>query len=376
MKKIKILQVGLSYKAGGIESFLMSYQSNMDLKKIRMDFINVFDEAINEEFYSKLNQKGKMYNLSNYRKYPIKFLKELKKIQESEKYDIFHYNMNSACYLFPLIAAKIAGFKNIIAHSHNSSSDKGIIKNIIHNINKIFIPLFANKYFACSQTAGRWFFSKKILNSENFFIINNAIDTKKYKFNDKIRKEKRKSLKISDETVVIGHVGRFKKQKNHEFLIEIFETYSKKYKKCILLLVGFGPLEGHIKEIVRNKKIENSVIFLGERNDVEELMQAMDVFILPSLYEGLPIVGIEAQISGLPCIFSDTITDELKITESAKFVSLHDSSQVWAENINQIVKNNKQRIDINSDDFDIKINAKRLEKIYEEIIFNQNGGKM
>ena len=206
--------------------------------------------------------------------------------------------MNSAVMLYPLIAAKISNVKVIIAHSHNASSDKGILKKMLHNINKNFIPLFANHFFACSNKAGKWFYSKKIMNSKNYFVINNCIDIDKFKFNYETRNNKRKELHLKNENIVVGHVGRFNKQKNHTFLIDIFNEAYKENDKLRLVMVGIGPLMNKIKKKVIQLNLSDAVLFLGQRSDVNELMQAMDIFILPSLYEGLPLVGVEAQTSG------------------------------------------------------------------------------
>jgi len=364
MNKVKVLQIGLSYKAGGIESFLINYLDHIDETKIEMDFINIYKSAKKEKFYNDLSQKGTIYNLSSFKKYPFKFIKELKKLQSEKKYDIFHYNMNSAAYIVPLIAAKICGIKIVIAHSHNSSNDKGLLKTIAHNINKLFIPLFANKFFACSEDAGKWFFSKKILNGPDFYIIKNAIDTQKFSYDEKMRNIVRKELEIDDNAVVIGNVGRFKKQKNQLFLIDIFAEYKKRNKNSILLIVGFGDLEEKLKEKIKYLGLEESVKILGQRNDVNNIMQAMDIFVLPSLYEGLGIVLIEAQSAGLPCIVSNSIPKEAKITNEFFRCDVNDSPKKWANYIEKCDK--LKRTEKNCDCYDIRKNSKELEKLYEK----------
>lgn len=363
MKKVKVLEIGLSYKKGGIENFLLNIGENINTDSIQMDFINTFENAKNEEFYRKLKKIGKVYDIPDYRKNPIKFYKSMKKIQKNNSYDILHYHMNSAVYLLPLIVGRLCGIKVIISHSHNSSSDKGLLKNIIHNINKHFIPLFANTYFACSDLAGQWFFNNKN-RSNNYYIINNAIDFEKYQFNKKTRNNMRAHFKLDDDTIVIGNVGRFKPQKNHEFIIKTFEKYHSQNKKSKLLLIGTGPLVESSKALVKKMNIDDSVLFLGERNDVEKIYQAMDVFVLPSIYEGLPLVGVEAQVSGLKCLFSDTITKEVKISDDSKFISIKRGVDLWVKEINQGVNQRKTVFD---DKFDIRKNAIRLENIYRDL---------
>jgi len=323
---LKVLQIGMTDNLGGIETFLINYYRSIDKKKINFDFVNIYDNPLYFEEELKKG-KSKIYKLNSYYRNPIKYTKELIKIIQDNNYEIVHCNMNSAVFLWPLIASKIAGAKVIIAHSHNASSDKGFIKSILHWVNKHFIPLFANNFFACSEKAGKWFYSKRIINSNKFYVMKNAIEINKYKFNQKIRIQKRKELNISENTLLIGHVGRFNKQKNHEFLIDIFNEIQKKHKDSKLLLVGIGPLMENIKSKVKEYNLENSVLFLGQRNDVQELMQAMDIFLLPSLYEGLPLVGVEAQAAGLKCIFSDKITKEIKLLKGTEFLPL--KKETW-----------------------------------------------
>lgn len=368
----RILQIGMKYALGGIESYLINYYRNIDKSKYQFDFINIYPKELC--FQKELEKSGaNIYNVTSYYKHPIKFIRELKKIIKFNNYQIVHCNMNSAAVLFPLIAAKMSKAKVIIAHAHNSSSDKGIFKALLHNINKKFIPLFANTYFACSNKAGEWFFSKKILNSKKYFIINNAIDVKKFKFNNTIRKEKRKELGINDNTLVIGHVGRFVPQKNHEFLIDIFNEVYKKNKNAVLLLIGFGPLEENIKFKVSKLKLSKNVLFLGKRTDVNELYQAMDVFLLPSLYEGLPLVGIEAQTAGLTCFLSKTITNEINLFNSINFIDLKTSPKLCASEILALSKcgskenRNTNYEKIRKSNYNIKTAAKRLMEIYKTI---------
>lgn len=368
MEKIKVLEVGLSYKFGGIENFLISYFKKIDKNKFAVDFINVFEKTKEESFYNEMTSNFNVYNLPNYRIHPIKFIKELKKLNEKENYDIFHYNMNSACYLIPLVAAKICKIKVIIAHSHNSSNDKGVLKSFLHFVNKRFIPLFANTYFACSETAGKWFFSKKIRTSKDYYIINNAINVEKFKYNNKTRVSLRNKLGITNDTFVIGHVGRFKPQKNHLFLIDVFNEYLKSNKKSVLLLIGKGPLEHQVKEKVKKLGLNDNVIFLGQCSNVNEFYNAMDIFLLPSLYEGLPIVGVEASTNGLNCIFSNNITKEIDILKNIKFVNLEINE--WVNSVIKIEKSAKNDRNDNyykllKSDYNIEIASKKLEDIYK-----------
>lgn len=365
---IKVLQIGMTDNLGGIESYLINYYRKIDKSKVQFDFVNIYHNDLC--FQDEIESMGaKVYKLSNYYKHPLRYIRELIKLIKLNKYDIIHCNMNSAVMLYPLIAARLAGARNIIAHSHNASSDKGFIKKILHFINKHFIPFFANYYFACSLKAGEWFFNKKIVNSDRFKVVYNAIDIDNYKFNDRLRIKKRKELNISDNELLIGHVGRFNRQKNHEFLVDLFYDLQKKQPKSKLVLVGVGPNFDFIKDKVEKLGINDKVLFLGQRSDVNELMMAFDVFILPSLYEGLPLVGVEAQASGVPCLFSDSITKEVIINDNNKMLSLNDSLDLWIDNILNLcnMKNNRKKSYDYAIDFDINTNSQSLLDEYTKL---------
>ena len=227
----------------------------------------------------------------------------------------------------------------------------------------------------CSELAGRWLFGDKTYDSGQVYLLNNAINLDKFKYNEKLRKEKRKELGISDDTLVIGHIGRFVAQKNHTFLIDIFNEVHKKNPNSLLLLVGQGPLKEEIENKVKELKLNDSVRFLGQRNDANELYQAFDVFCLPSLYEGLPVVGVEAQASGLLCILSDAMTKETKVIESTKFNSLKNNSLNWADLILNSMKNYKRNDtsgEMTENKFNIEVEEKYLEKYYSNLF--KNGG--
>lgn len=363
---IKVVQIGFANGGGGIESFAVSYNPYVNNDDIQVDYINVFEEAIKEDFYLALSAVSKVYDLPNYRSKPFEFVKAFCALNEKEHYDIFHYNMNSAAYIIPLYAAKRAGIKTIISHAHNSASDKGLLKKLAHNINRLFIPVLANTYFACSGEAAKWFFSRKIREGKYFYFINNAIETKKYAFNELKRADIRNSLKIEKKEILIGNIARFKAQKNHFFLIEVFGELVKIFPEAKLLLIGDGPLFGQIQERVEaDSEIKGKVIFQGQVNNANDYYNAMDVFVLPSIYEGLPYVGIEAQVNGLLCIFSDSITKELELTENVTYLSLSGKPKEWAERIVKIIQENKERKTHVIREYDIENSAQELVSIYQ-----------
>ena len=354
---------GATDNLGGIETYLKNYYDNIDRNMVKIDFLNMYEKICFQEHYEKNGIN--IIKIDSYRRNPIKYIFKLKEILKQGKYDILHCIMNSAVFLQPLISGKLAKIPVIISHSHNSFSDKGIAKELLHNIMKRFIPIFANTFFACSDYAGKWFYNKKIINSEEFFIIKNGIDIDKFKFDLEIRKKKRKELNLKKKDIIIGHVGRFNKQKNHKYLIEVFSKAVLKNKNLKLVLVGTGPLEIEIRELIRKKGIEENSILLGKREDVSELYQAFDAFVLTSLYEGLPLVGVEAQISGCNCIFSEKITKEVKINEKTKFIPINDEKE-WINIFLNLDNNIIDRNNIKKDIYNIEKNANEMVEIYNK----------
>ncbi|MCB5770902.1 glycosyltransferase family 1 protein [Megasphaera elsdenii] len=333
---IRILQVGMTKNIGGLETYLMQQFAHLDKTKVTYDFVNITseDEIV---FKDKILQAGShIYGVRSRHSNPIRhywqWITLLHHIAKNYKGIVL--NSNSITYVFPIFIARFFGIPMRIMHSHNSSFEQriGFAKKVIMKMNRFLLKWGATNYFACSQLAGKWMFGEKT----PFTVIPNAIDCSKFCFDSEIRNEMRKSLHIEDKFVV-GHVGRFTYQKNHGFLIDVFNEIHKINPKAVLLLIGdaVGNMSYYekAKQKVQQYGLTGCVQFLGMRNDVPLLMQAMDCFVLPSRFEGLPVVGIEAQAAGLPCFFSDTITREVGLTELAHFVSLKDSSEDWAKKI-------------------------------------------
>lgn len=366
---IRIAHVIGKWVGGGVEAVVMNYYRNIDHNKIQFDFI--CDEDSTNIPYDEIEKLGgKVILIPPYQKL-ISYHKKLKKILKDGNYKIVHSHINTLS-VFSLFAAKCAGVPVRIAHSHSTTNPKEKKKNFLKQILRPFSKIFATEYMCCSELAGRWLFGNKEYDKGNVYLLNNAIDLEKFKYDKNVRKEKRKEMKIDDDTLVIGHVGRFVEQKNHRFLIDIFNEVHKKKNKSVLLLAGQGPLMDEIKEKVRDLKLDNSVRFLKQRNDINELYQVFDVFCLPSLYEGLPVVGVEAQATGLLCFFSDDMTKETKVLESTKFLSLKQNANEWTEeileNIDEYKRHNTMK-EIADNNFDIKIEVQKLEEKY--ILFNE-----
>lgn len=368
-KPIRILHVVQRMEAGGTQALLMNIYRNIDRNKIQFDFLVEYPE---KEFYDDeiLAMGGNIY-YTDVRKNLniIKFKKELTKILEGKyKYQIIHVHVSTIGYLCFSIAKKF-GIKVRIAHAHNNSSVKDI-KYILRSVLRKLFAYKATDYFACSEEAGKFFFKHR-----KFKCIKNAIDSSKFIFDDNIRNKKRKELQLQ-ENFVIGHVGRLHPQKNHKFLIEIFAKIKEKKKNAKLILVGNGPQENEIKNIVKTLNLEKDVLFLGTRKDVNEIYQAMDIFIFPSLFEGLGIAAIEAQASGIPVLCSDTVSKQVEITNICKRISLQESALNWANEAIQLSqskdsKKNMQKEIIDSG-FDIKHVSEELQEFYiskyEEIL--------
>lgn len=262
-------------------------------------------------------------------------------------------------------AAKIGGAKKIIYHSHNSSYYPGQKLVKLSEVFKWFMPFVITDYLACSDAAARFMFPKKIVDAENYTVIKNGVDYDKHSFKPEVRTELRKKYGL-ENNFVLGHVGRFNVQKNHEFLIDIFYEVYKHDNSARLFLVGIGETENQIKEKVKRLGIEEVVIFHGLSNEVNRLWNMLDVFVMPSLYEGLPVAGVEAQANGLPLIVSNTITQELKITDAVEYIGLDEKTSKWYEVIERYngYKRKNTRMEITNAGFNIDDTAIRLERIY------------
>lgn len=362
---IRVAHIIGNWFGGGVESVVMNYYKNIDRTKIQFDFL-CSESSTNIPYEEIKKLGGKVIIIPNYSKV-FKYQKELIRIFKENNYKIVHSHI-STMSIFPLRAAKKAGVPVRIAHSHSTTNRKEKKKNFLKQILRNFSKVYATDYMCCSELAGRWLFGNKEYDKGNVYLLNNAIDLDKFKFDENLRKEKRKEFNIEDDTLVIGHVGRFVEQKNHKFLIDIFNEVYKKNKNSILLLAGQGPLVEEIKQKVKDTGLEKNIKFLGQRNDISELYQAFDVFCLPSLYEGLPVVGVEAQATGLLCVFSDTMTKETKVLSTTEFMSLDEDATEWANvilnkyNIENLNKNSGYEIQKNG--FDIKREAIKLENLY------------
>lgn len=342
----------------GVESFIMNYYRNIDKTKVQFDFIVDSDSKL-VPLKEIEDLGGRVIKVPPYQNI-FKYLKETRKIFKENKYKIVHAHLNTLS-IFPLFSAFLAKVPVRIAHSHSTSNKKEWKKNIIKWILRPMSKLFATNYFACSKYAGAWLFGKKALNKNQITIIKNAINLEKFSFNENVRNEIKRKLKIENK-FIIGCVGRFMEQKNHRFLIDIFEQVHKEKENSVLLLIGSGNLEEEIKNKIKALNLEKCVYFLGVKSNVYDYMSAMDAFVLPSLYEGLGMVLIEAQVSGLKCFTSNVVPKEAQITNNIKFLPL-DNLEVWKkaileEDYTQVRKGRLEEAKLHN--YDIKIEAEKL----------------
>lgn len=336
---MRVLQVGLSYNPGGIESFVMNYYRELVKQGVQFDFISMFPKLAYEEEIVSLG--GKVYHTADGRKRPVTFYRQMKKILRMRHYDAVHVNMLSAANIVPVLTARQLGMKKVIAHSHNSSTP-GLVRNLLHRINKPFLSKFATDYFACSQVAAEWLFTRKVLESEKVRIIHNALKTEKFLCSEEERKAVKRELELEGK-LVVGHIGRFEEQKNHLFLVDIFKAMTEMREDAVLLLIGTGELEAEVKERVHSYGLDEKVQFLGLRNDVPELLKAMDVFLFPSLFEGLPLVLLEAQAAGVISVVSSAVTEDVNITGAMGFVSLQEPPVQWAKEVLKMLERHPDR---------------------------------
>lgn len=360
MKKIKILFVnGGLMDRGGISMFIINYLKYFDFSKFEVNVaVHGYNDGSNDNEIKKMGCK--IFNLPIKSKNYIKWKKELTTLLVAGDYDLIHSNVDAGNGPILKIAKK-CGVPIRISHAHNTQFlTNNKLRIIINNIEKNQIKKYATSLFACSNKAGEWLYG-----NYNFTVINNAIDYNKFIFDETKRKKIRKLLNISNEKFLIGHVGRFDYQKNHDFILKLAEIFNKD-SNIIFLLIGDGHLKNKVENVI-NKRRLNNVMLTGEIENVSDYLNAMDCFILPSLFEGLSVVSIEAQVNGLQCLFSDTITKECVISNNVSFLSINNTHE-WEKALLNCLTNKFQRHVNLYDDFNLEIQSKLLQKKYINLL--------
>jgi putative glycosyltransferase len=366
-RRLRVLQVGMTRNLGGIETYLIEQFRHLDKSKIDYDFVNITGEysiCYEDEI---LASGSKIFKVVSRHKNPLLHYWQWFNILLQNKgiYDVIVLNTNSLEYVFPLVLGKIFGIPVRVIHSHNSGFEnkQGLARRLLVGMNKKLLAWSANLRFACSQFAGQWMFK-----DNPYHVIYNAIDIHKYDADLIVREETRNALGLHTELTLL-HVGRFSYQKNHSFLLDIFKEVHRIQPDSVLLLVGDTTEESEflteVKRKIKAYGLENVVRLLGRRDDVNKIMQAADVLVMPSFFEGLTVVGIEAQASDLPLLLSDTVTKELGLLPSTQFISLEVGPTAWAEAIVNSKQHNRQSRyeELKAAGYDIGNETERVEKL-------------
>lgn len=364
---LRVLQVGMTRNLGGIETYLIEQFRHLDKSKIDYDFVNITGEysiCYEDEI---LASGSKIFKVVSRHKNPLLHYWQWFNIllQNKGVYDVIVLNTNSLEYVFPLVLGKVFGIPVRVIHSHNSGFEnkQGLARRLLVGMNKKLLAWSANLRFACSQFAGQWMFK-----DNPYHVIYNAIDIHKYDADLIVREETRNALGLHTELTLL-HVGRFSYQKNHSFLLDIFKEVHGIQPNSVLLLVGDTTEESEflteVKRKIKAYGLEHVVRLLGRRDDVNKIMQAADVLVMPSFFEGLTVVGIEAQACDLPLLLSDTVTKELGLLPSTQFISLDAGAKAWAEVIvNSKQHNRRSRYEeLKAAGYDIGFETERVEKL-------------
>ena len=341
---MRILYVDYTMNMGGIENFLMNITRRLH-KDNKIDFLCyskkdfIFDDELKQ-------MNCNVYKISDPASVsPLKHFKEVKQIIKNGKYDVVHCNtyIDSG---YVMLAAYLCNVKVRITHSHTSQKSISFKQRLKWAIGKVLIKIFANNKIACGELAGKSLFGKS-----KFLIIENGIDLNKYSFNNDIRTKIRKNYNIKNDEIVIGHVGRFAEVKNHKFIIEVARHLKEKKIKFKALLLGSGPEKDNIIQMTKDYDLTQEIIFTGDVFDSYNYYNAMDVILFPSLYEGLPLVFVEAQINGLNIVASNTISKESNLIGNVCFLDLNDNIDIWASYIVDKSKSRNENLDYFSHSF-------------------------
>lgn len=346
----------------GVMNIIMNYYRYINKNEYQFFFIYFLDS---EKTYEKeiITLGGETHKISK-PSFSLMWIKQLQEILSRDNYRIFHNHEVYLSFILKSISRN-RGIKRFIVHAHATKYSDKFMSSIRNKVLCMPLRFMSYEKMACSKAAAQFLYR----NISQAYILNNAVDIQKYKYDDKIRRNLRKMYNISDETLVLGHIGRMVTQKNQIFLLKVFKDLIKT-QNAVLVFIGDGILYDKIMEFVKQEKLDKSIIFLKQRTDIDELLNLMDVFLLPSLYEGLPVVCVEAQANGLPCIISDNITEEVILTPMCQQISLDLPVNIWTKKIIGLYKKsntmtrNQGIKNIYNTSFDIKKEIKRLEDYY------------
>lgn len=362
-KKIKILHYGISAHLGGIETYSYKLARNFNMDKYQFDFMYL--GKTKPCFYDEMSKLGcNFIGITSRRENYLNYLKELDLIFKEKQWDIVHLHLNSLNNISPVMAALKYG-NRIIVHSRNGGMPENMLNELIYKINFARLKRCKIKRIAVSDVAGKWMFGEGV----KFDVINNGIDVKKSSYSPEARKRIREELGLNDFSVII-HVGSFKSQKNHNFLIDVFKHVHDRNSNYKLLLAGTGELMRKIQEKVSRYGLEEDVLFLGEVENISDILSAGDFFLFPSFYEGFPNALIEAETSGLSCLVSDSITDNV-IFPGCHRMSLNTYPSEWANRLLSMEINKNREEAVNTAvklKLDVESEIKHLEEVYSSIL--------
>lgn len=370
---MRVAQVIGKLANGGVEAVVNNYYQHTDTERFQFDYY--IDEDSQEPPQEMIRRGARYYRIPSSR-HLMKRIRTLMHLFRDNNYGIVHAHMNTLNAPV-LYAAWRAGVPVRISHNHSTASDREWRRALVKKLLRATGSWFATDRMACGEAAGRWFFGRRLFDSGRVFVLPNAIDPEKYRFDPEARQHLRDALGAKGR-LVIGHAGRFMPQKNHAFLLRAFRAVLARNPRAVLWLVGDGELQPQIRKLAGQLGISGSVLFLGARDDLSSLYSAMDCFMLPSLYEGVPLVGVEAQAAGLPCFFSDHVSTEVAYTERAFFISLKVHEDVWADAIADVVPASQaQRAKaagrLEGTLFDLRESGRTLERYYESCMGRSAG---
>ena len=358
---LRVAQIMGIMNNGGVEAVVMNYYRAIDRSRVQFDFF--VDEACSFPQCAEIEQLGgRCFRVPSYTR-PIRFIRTLTRIFRENSYRVVHSQINTMG-VFPLFAAWLARVPVRICHNHSTSHPGERKKNLLKHLLRPFSRVFATHCFACGDKAARWMFGDRLVERGCVTVLPNAVDLARYHFSPEARQAIRAEIGAGEHTLVVGHIGRFTYSKNHPFLLEIFHTLLETHPDALLLLAGEGELLEPSIAQANNLGISQQVRFLGVRGDTERLYSAIDVFCLPSFYEGLPVVMVEALGNGLTCVVSDQVTRELD-EFSVVHLALDAGAMRWAE-VLAVVKRTDHVPEALEQRFDVRHTAKRLQAFYLE----------
>ena len=368
MNRIKILQIVTMINGGGIDAVVYNYLSHMDLSDVQIDLvaIGIGKEQLREAQFKKLG-----VNVLYVPKSITKRILAVKSILKKGKYDIVHSHCEFLSELY-LAMAMFYGTRTRIMHSHIANAQIPVVKKIYRPLGHFIAKCFANKFFGCGIDAAISLWGKRYYDQGLCYVMNNGVDLKKFAFSNTKRADVRAQMGWQEKFVIMN-VGRFMPQKNHTFLLSLFKRICETRSDCILILIGDGPLKQDMEKWCEEQILTSKVLFLGGRNDVADLLNGADCFILPSLFEGLPVVSIEAQCNGLPIVMSENVTKECGVTNLSSFVSLSSSYDDWMK---KIFEEHAEKRDcypeiLKRAGFDIETEAAKLKDFYKSQVLGK-----